>query len=452
MKNILNAWDLNKGSFIIILLPYLGYNYREIFTSPFFSTLFFWGLLVVLLLIEIIFKLVNNKISRFGNLITAFIVSGSIIFFYGIYIITYLQSIITYNIRGRIIIIFVTVLLFLLLLVFSKISAGFKFFNTFFIVFGLVTVLLNSFSNREKLKNINSIQSSFTQLQKKPENTKPVILIISDEYNSPDGLYNVFEDSTIYNFSNKLKMNKWIVRNSNYSFETSTIHSLGSLFNYNLSKDSTYSKQNISNIGTSKLVHALIFDSLNKKNVTIVNYGIFDIGKSIPISRLYFYPKKFIESLLQYSIYYTLISNTDTFDKNGFGNNYFPTEMHNKNILNTIPDLINNLTNKKQFIYIHLFMPHGPMVFAPEFNIRNKENLNNYFAYWNFTNKKLYSFLTKLTSENKFRIILTGDHGFRSDKRVNPHYTFTAFYGFNKYDLEKISSVQDLGSLVNGSF
>jgi len=33
---------------------------------------------------------------------------------------------------------------------------------------------------------------------------------------------------------------------------------------------------------------------------------------------------------------------------------------------------------------------------------------------------------------------------------MNPHNTFTAFYGFNQKDIDKIQSVQDLGSLING--
>jgi hypothetical protein len=124
----------------------------------------------------------------------------------------------------------------------------------------------------------------------------------------------------------------------------------------------------------------------------------------------------------------------------------------NKYILTAITDSSNNLKNKRQFIYIHLYIPHAPIVYEPEFHLRDDYNLNNYYAYWNFTNNKLSTLLAKLTSENKFRIILTVDHGYRSDKSVNPHYTFTAFYGFNNYDLEKIESVQNLGSLINGSF
>ena len=452
MRKLLKVFDLNKASFIILLLPYIGFNFKEIYTSPFFSSLNFIEILSVFLLIEICFKLANNKFSKYRNSITAYTVSGSMIFFYGVYIVTYLQSTIIHSIRGRVILIISIFLVFLLILILNRFSKSYKIFNSFFIAFGLVTFLFNTISGSEKIKNINSIQNSFIQLQEKPEKTKPVILIISDEYNSPDGLYNVYKDSAIYYFSNDLKKNNWVVRNSNFSYETSTIHSLSSLFNFNLSKDSTYSKQTISNIGTNKLVHALLFDSLTTKNVSIVNYGIFDIGKSIPISRLYFYPKNFIESFFIYSTLYYIIYNTGQFNKDGFENNYYPMETHNKNILTNITDTINNLINKRQFIYIHLYMPHGPIVFEPEFNNRNENNISNYFAYWNFTNNKLSALLAKLINENKFRIIITGDHGYRNDKRINPHYTFTAFYGFNNYDLEKINSVQDLGSLINGSF
>ena len=109
--------------------------------------------------------------------------------------------------------------------------------------------------------------------------------------------------------------------------------------------------------------------------------------------------------------------------------------------------------NKPQtFVYAHLYMPHDPMQFNPDFSLRPISNINDYKAYWNFTNQKLNPLLTSLIKENKYRIILTGDHGCRNDKRINPHYTFTAFYGFNKKSIDRIQSVQDLGSLINGSF
>jgi hypothetical protein len=97
-------------------------------------------------------------------------------------------------------------------------------------------------------------------------------------------------------------------------------------------------------------------------------------------------------------------------------------------------------------------MPHGPLQYEPSFPILTINNIINYKSYWDFTNQKLNSLLTSLIKENKYRIILTGDHGYRYDKRINPHYTFTAFYGFNQESIDKINSVQDLGSLINGGF
>ena len=86
-----------------------------------------------------------------------------------------------------------------------------------------------------------------------------------------------------------------------------------------------------------------------------------------------------------------------------------------------------------------------------EFKYKN-QSTDNYLNYWNFTNIKLLSLLKNLTRENKYRIILTGDHGYRGDKKIDPHNTFTAFYGFEKADIEQIKSVQDLGSLINHYF
>ena len=97
-------------------------------------------------------------------------------------------------------------------------------------------------------------------------------------------------------------------------------------------------------------------------------------------------------------------------------------------------------------------MPHGPIQYKPDFPFRSENNVPNYKDYWDFTNLKLNSLLTDLIKSQKYRIILTGDHGYRNDKRINPHYTFSAYYGFNHENIDKINSVQDLGSLINSGF
>jgi len=244
----------------------------------------------------------------------------------------------------------------------------------------------------------------------------------------------------------------WITKNYFYSYETSTIHSLSSLFNFNLSKNNQYQNEEIRNIGVSKLLHASIADSLEKKKIEIINFGIFHIGKTQYLNRLYLYSTSFIEDIMLHTIYYTIKNNTGNLNKSGLSSSYFPMESHNKYIFNHLTDSLNSLSYNTAFVYIHLFMPHSPMQYMPNFPIRIENNILNYKAYWDFTNQKLKPLLSELIRENKYRIILTGDHGYRSYKRINPHYTFSAFYGFNQESIDKINSVQDLGSLINGGF
>ena len=295
-------------------------------------------------------------------------------------------------------------------------------------------------------------KNSFVSIPSNKSLIKPILLIISDEYTSPDDLYEIYKDSSIYQFSNELSKKGWITKNSFYSYETSTIHSLNLLFNFNLSKNNQYQNASITNIEVLKLLNASIADSLEKKKIEIINFGIFHIGKTPYLNRLYLYSTSFIEDLMLRTIYYTIKSNTGNLNKNGLSISYFPMESHNKYVFYHLTYSLNSLTNNKAFAYIHLFMPHSPMQYLPSFPIRTENNLLNYKAYWDFTNQKLKTLLTELIRENKYRIILTGDHGYRSDKRINPHYTFSAFYGFNQESIDKINSVQDLGSLVNSGF
>ena len=58
--------------------------------------------------------------------------------------------------------------------------------------------------------------------------------------------------------------------------------------------------------------------------------------------------------------------------------------------------------------------------------------------FWAFRKKNLESVFTTIVD--------------RGDKKINPHNTFGAFYGFDKKSVETISSVQDLGSLINAYY
>jgi hypothetical protein len=96
-------------------------------------------------------------------------------------------------------------------------------------------------------------------------------------------------------------------------------------------------------------------------------------------------------------------------------------------------------------------MPHNPFSLAPEFSNPETDNFKRYIAYWKFTNQKIQALLSELNRENKYRIILTGDHGLR-ESITNPNQSFSAYYGFDGYDLSKIALVQDIGSLINSAY
>lgn len=455
MKKIFDLFNLKQLSFLLIVLPYLTFNSVSIVQSPFFSAskllLLFLGLFIIDVIIRLLLKLIGIRLYTTISLLTAYII---IIFFYGFYIVVHIHSRLEFlfnmSIRGRIIIEFLTLVFIIITVLARNKKVNFQYFNIFLIIFftiAFVSSLVSYKSNKRLVYKNNYIKTPSLN-----KSNKPVILIISDEYTSPDDLYKVFKDSSIYKFSNFLKNNGWIVKNSFYSYETSTIHSLSSLFNFNLSKNKKYSNEEINEIGVTKLLHASIADSLEMKKVNIINFGIFDIGKHPYLTRLYLYPTSLIEVIMMPSILYTFISNTGNFSKSGLTGSYYSMESHNKFVIKHYNDTLNTIKNNNAFAYIHLYMPHSPMQYDPEFPIRTINNLINYKDYWNFTNQKLFPLLKNLIYENKYRIILTGDHGYRGDKRINPHYTFTAFYGFDQEPINKINSVQDLGSLINESF
>jgi hypothetical protein len=447
--------DLKKASIFLIALPYLSFNYENIIHSTFFSFTQLLFIFAIILLIDVLIKWILLKLNeKIYTTISLFIVFMSILFFYGLYISNFIQKELKENchilIRGRTIIEFSIILFIILILILRKKTIYYKYLNVFLVLFSGITLFSSKINTNHKIKL--EFKSSFMPIQINNNSIKPILLIISDEYTSPDGLYQIYKDSSIYKFSNVLARKGWISKNSFYSYETSTIHSLSSLFNFNLSKNKKYSKEIIANIVASKLEHAIIADSLEKKKVEIINFGIFHIGKYPYLNRLYFYPNSFIEDIMIHTIYYTIKSNTGNFNESGLASSYYPMETHNRYIFKHLFDTLSTINYPKTFVYTHLYMPHRPMQYKPSFPIRTVNNIINYKAYWNFTNQKLEPLLTALIKENKFRIILTGDHGYRSDKRINPHYTFAAFYGFNQESIDKINSVQDLGSLINGSF
>lgn len=443
---------LNQPSALLLVLPYFVFNYREFFQSPFFNVYYCIGVLALLVAVEAGVRWIWRRAETWPKLPLFVFLAGVIVLFYGYYFVSNVQHFVIRNgmfpVRMRTLFILLLVLLTLLQWVGRRKKWLYTGLNLYLILFSLLAVLFPEKKQNQAEVPIQELKAKPVLLGDSISESKPVVLIIADEYHSPDGLFTIFKDSSLYSFSRSLQRKGWQVRNHFPSAETSTIHSISSLLNFNLSAGGQYGNQSLVDVGLHKLSKPAVVDSLQAHQVQVVNYGIFDLGSFPALSKLYFYPSNLKEHLLLYTTYYVMKFNTGGFNLDGFQNTYSPWEEHCKKLLSTLPDTLARLASPRSFVYAHLMMPHAPMQFSPEFPLRLDFNLPNYRDYWNFTNQKLEALLDKLTRENKYRIILTGDHGFKTSDKLDPKASFAAFYGFSPESVARISEVQDLGSLV----
>ena len=269
------------------------------------------------------------------------------------------------------------------------------------------------------------------------DGNRPVMLIVLDEYQSSAELVRISGDTGYRWIDRRLEQRGWVVRDGLWSLETSTVHSLASLFNFNVSEGGDLSRASDYWVSQNCLFRCSLYDSLVSKNVLVVNKGIVDIGKARPFRRLYFYPRGFWELILRHTLLRTLMTAKP-----------YP---YNLDVLREVPEELRKMRSPRNFFYVHLFMPHPPYGFGREFPERSITR-ENYLDYRSFTDRKLISFVDTLLNIRKdLRIIVTGDHGFRRGG-MDSCQVFSAFYGFSRPELDKVRSVQDLGSLVNSCY
>jgi len=462
-KNTGTLWDLNRASFLMVVLPYIGFNWRELYDSVFFSVKEVGQILLFLIFVEIIFKQLVKRLGKYEKVLSVLFICFTILFFYGnnivIPIYQYVTKSLHFYIKEKILILIVGILLvFIFHYLFGKKNLW-RVLNVFLGIYFLVNIFSSKNLNAEIIPPIDSIQNGYKHISEsfgsnKNGNEKPIILIVLDEYSSPDELYKIEKDSSVFNFSNTLKNKGWEVRNSSYTYESSTIHSISSLFNFNLSKDSMYEKQRlVGNIIKKKMLKNLLLDSLTKNGVGFNNYGIFHIGNTFPLTRLYLYPTNFLERFLIRTTYAEEKFKSNNFKLKNLIKSYNNIFEHNAYILNNLPTILRENKNKKSFTYVHLFIPHAPFYYGEEFPVKQVINFENYFAFWKFTNTKIEALLDSINKQGDYRIILTGDHGYRrNEHKENYHYSFTAFRGFDSLALKQIESIQDIGLLINAGF
>ena len=467
-KNTKTLWDLNKASFLMVVLPYIGFNWRELYESPYYSIQQTGLVLLVLITIEALFTQLVKKLGKYEKLLSVLFICFTILFFYGNNIVIPIYQYVTKSLQIYIKekVLFIIISFFLLLILHYLLAKKnlWKVFNVFLGIYFIVNIFSTRNLNIAVIPPIDSIQNGYKHIsesfssdkngnENNNEGQKPIVLIVLDEYSSPDELYKIVKDSSVYNFSNTLKNKDWEVRNSSYTYESSTIHSISSLFNFNLSKYSLYDKQNTETIVSKKMLKAALLDSLNSKGVAFNNFGIFHMGNTKPLTQLYLYPINFTEHFLIRTTYAEEKNKSGNFKFKNLIKSYGNIFEHNAYILNNLPAILRENKNKKSFTYLHLFIPHAPFYYGEEFPVKHVINFENYFLFWKFTNTKIEALLDSINKQGDYRIILTGDHGYRRNEyKENYHYSFTAFKGFDSMALKQIESIQDIGLLINAGF
>jgi hypothetical protein len=471
-KNTGALWDLSKASFLMVVLPYIGFNWIELFESPYYSIQQAGLVLLVLITIEALFAQLVKKLGKYEKLLSVLFICFTILFFYGNNIVIPIYQYITKSLQIYIKekVLFIIISFFLLLILHYLLAKKnlWKVFNVFLSIYFIVNIFSSRNLSIAIIPPINSIQNGYKHIseslssnrndnkngnENNNEGQKPIVLIVLDEYSSPDELYKIVKDSTVYNFSSALKIKGWEVRNSSYTYESSTIHSISSLFNFNLSKDSLYDKQNTQTIVSKKMLKAALLDSLSNKVVAFNNYGIFHMGNTKPLTQLYLYPINFTEHFLIRTTYAEEKNKSGNFKFKNLIKSYGNIFEHNAYILNNLPKILREQNNNKSFTYVHLFIPHAPFYYGDDFPVKHVINFENYFLFWKFTNTKMEALLDSINKQGDYRIILTGDHGYRrNEHKENYHYSFTAFKGFDSTALKQIESIQDIGLLINAGF
>src|SRR6478736_1671830 len=88
----LSLYRLRQPSFLLILLPYLSFNWKEFLHSPFYSTTGVVLFLLIVLAIDLLLKSLHLSTTKISKAWMILIISTSIVFFYGYYFLSDLQE------------------------------------------------------------------------------------------------------------------------------------------------------------------------------------------------------------------------------------------------------------------------------------------------------------------------------------------------------------------------
>lgn len=446
---------LNNYSLILVYLSYFTYYIKN---SPHsFSILWSTASFVIIFVIILSQLLFNFLLRYFHNSSIKFIYILTLFLLFLFLNLTYLLLFIStqiYNhangiLRGRhILILFIVIFSFISYIGIKKFPLIIKVINTFLITFILTNILfsIQNISNADLNKNDNFGNKYPSKVNAQGTlKAKNILFILLDEYASPDELIKFSNDTASISVFNKyLRSKGFSLITNNRSKEQTTMNSLNRLFNDN--SGLTFQNHSIENL-TSELKNSYVINSLKNKGYQFRNFSFFNIGNNKESYNLYLFPRNDYEIVVKYSLYLLIMPNLGYENLKRF-ENFVYTSDYNKQVESQSLKYLNNLKDgKPNFIYVHFFFPHSPFYIENEYK-KKRINLDNYTDYWKFSNQKIIKYLNSIKNVSSYKIIISGDHGFRSDARIDPFKTFSAFHNFEEKDIHKISTVQDIGALL----
>ncbi|MDG2397251.1 MAG: sulfatase-like hydrolase/transferase [Flavobacteriaceae bacterium] len=436
-------------SLTILLLPYSVLNSLDNEIGIKFNLLFFLPL----------FILIDFALIKTNHLIKTILFSFTFYFFYSYLI--YTDS--YYYIQGLSFRYFSLILIIIFTFIFYKLSnkKAKNFLNVVILIYSLLAISNIFITPLIKIKtqkhNLKTDKIIFNSLIKEKEKT--IILIVCDELGTSNEIFNITKSQRDLEFNNELESLNYLVKKDFFSHTKSTKISMASMLNFNL-KNNQYiieQEQKTNNFRTTTklknlIKYNLLTDSLNKFNRKVFSYGLLNFPmaktKNNQINHLWgalsFEPFVYFfknQSVISDFFYKSVLNFLDK--RISLGNNFFDNSR--KKTLHYLKQI--NF-EKKSFYYFHFHAPHDPYSYFDEFVENKKINrFQNYINYRRFMLKKLANKL-KLEKFKNTRIIIVGDHGLRDHNIINELNTFGAFYGFNKIDVEKIKSPQDISHLI----
>jgi len=450
--NRLKDYFDNSPSLFLLLCPYILITYPSIKDSEMFSVFYFLLAIALILIADALLGMVYKRSAKNKKPLYSVHLVYSIIFifFYGDFFLSGLTSIFFQHgffLRAKAT---VGVMFLLFFLIVAFIKNVYSFFNRSIIFLVFILLGYRGFALFNKMKGGSSGISAKRTLTIRHNSDKPIMLIILDEYASQS----IFGKSVVAdnkpNLGRYLDSTGWNTIKNSYSANLSTIISISSIFNGNLSNGYNYDNSSMVKV-VDDLKNASVIKNLAKRNVILKNYSPFTITDHPYYIFLYRFPDSFSDLLMMNSLYLNIKVRVANFNTETVKLDHYSESDYNQKIYDIMVNTLNTPGVSRQLIYVHLLMPHYPYHFGNEIAL-DGYTIDNYYQYWLFTNKKIIDALKKAKYLNNYRIIISGDHGLRGTANINPHQTFTAFYGFDKADVDQLRSVQDIGNLIDGSF